>query len=115
MTVEMIDSITKENNIQYFNDITYYAVCPTKNKYKIYILLAFNKDLFKTIIYNISLITKENKGTFIVLYNYFKNKYNFQAYRLLLYTYISIKIILSKFKNSSMLFQFLQNNIKKLI
>ena len=29
----MLDNITNKNNIQFFNDITYYAVPPNKNKY----------------------------------------------------------------------------------
>ena len=118
MTTEMIDNIKKENNIQYFNDITYYAVPPNKNRYKIYILLAFNKDLFKTIICNISLITNENKETFIVLYNYFKNKYNFQPNKITSdycpALISSIKITFPNTKIVPCFFHFLQNNIKKL-
>ena len=118
MTTEMIDNIKKENNIQYFNDITYYAVPPNKNRYKIYILLAFNKDLFKTIICNISLITNENKETFFVLYNYFKNKYNFQPNKITSdycpALISSIKITFPNTKIVPCFFHFLQNNIKKL-
>ena len=61
MTEEMINNINNPNNIQYFNDIIYYAIPPNKNHYKIYILMVFNKDLYKTIICNISLISNENK------------------------------------------------------
>ena len=118
MTAELIDNIPKENNIQYFNDITYYAVPPNKNKYKIYILLEFNRDLFKTIICHISLITNENKETFIVLYNYFKNKYNFQPKKITIdYCIALISVIKICFPNSNIVqcfFYFLQNNIKKL-
>ena len=88
-----------------------------KNKYKIYILLAFNRDLFKTIIYNISLITNENKETVIVLYSYFKNKYNFQSKKITIdYCGAILSAIKICFPNSNIIqyfFHFLQNNIKK--
>ena len=61
----MINHINNPNNKQYFNDITYYAIPPNKNYYKIYILMTINKDLYKTIICNISLISNEN---FILYY-----------------------------------------------
>ena len=65
------------SNIQYFNYITYYAIPPNQSKYNIFILLAFNRDYFKTILWNISIISNENKETFIILFYFLKNKYTF--------------------------------------
>ena len=75
MTEEMEKNIISENNIQYFTDITYYALTPKPCKYKILILLAFNSKEFKSILCNITLIANENKETLITVYEYLKIKY----------------------------------------
>ena len=82
MSTKMEDNIKLNCNTQYFSDITYYAIPRNKSKLKIFILLAFNKDLYKTILCNISLIYNENKETFINIFNFLKNKYNFYPTRI---------------------------------
>lgn len=81
MTKEMEQNIQKDNNIQYFSDVTYYCIPPNQYKYKLFILLAFNKDLYKRILCNISLISNENIETFTTLLEYLKNKYQFNPSR----------------------------------
>ena len=49
---------------------------------KIFIILAFNKDLYKTILFNIFLIYNENKETFINIFNFLKNKCDFYPTRI---------------------------------
>ena len=56
MTKEMISNIAKKDNIQYFMDVTYYAIPPNESKYKSFIILAFNRELFKSIICNLLII-----------------------------------------------------------
>jgi len=69
MTKEMEQNITEENNIRYFSDTTYYAIPPNKFNYKIFWILAFNNKLHKAILCNISIISNENKETFITKIN----------------------------------------------
>ncbi len=69
MTKEMEHNITEENNIQYFSDTTYYSMPPNKFNYKIFLILAFNNKLHKVILCNISIISNENKETFITKIN----------------------------------------------
>ena len=57
-------------------DITYYATRLNINKFKLLVILAFNRDLFKSILCNITIIQNENKETFIETLNYLKLKYN---------------------------------------
>ena len=40
--------------------------------------MAFNKELFRAILCNMSFIANENVKTFIQLFEYLKNKYNFE-------------------------------------
>ena len=57
MTSKMKNTITdNENNIQVFCDTTYHAL-PSKNThFKLWISVAFNKQLFKTVLLSICLI-----------------------------------------------------------
>ena len=77
MTSDMIENINNKNNVQYFMDVTYYATPPNNKKFKLLIILAFNNNLYKTLLCNISIISNENKETFISVLNYLKNRYNF--------------------------------------
>ena len=56
MNEEMESNIKEKDNIQFFTDITYYAIPPKPVKYKILILLAFNNKEFKSILCSIALI-----------------------------------------------------------
>ena len=77
MTSEMESYIVDEDNTQFFCDLTYYAIPPNQSKYKIFLMLAFNKKLFRSILCNISIITNESKETFITLFNFLKYKYKY--------------------------------------
>ena len=77
MTKEMESNLISEDNTQYFADCTYYAIAPNKNKYKLFLILAFNKKKQKSVLCNILIICNENKETFITVFNFLKNKYNF--------------------------------------
>ena len=76
MTKDMITNIINKDNIQYFMDVTYYATPPNTSKYKLLVILAFNRDLYKSIICNLSILQNENKETFVTILEYLKNKYN---------------------------------------
>ena len=77
MTKEMENNLISEDNTQYFADCTYYAIPPNKNKYKLFLILGFNKKKQKSVLCNISITCNENKETFITVFNFLKNKYNF--------------------------------------
>ena len=77
MTKEMENNLISEDNSQYFADCTYYAIPPNKSKYKLFLILAFNKKKQKSVLCNISIISNENKETFITVLNFLKIKYNF--------------------------------------
>lgn len=61
------DTIKLNSNIQYFSDITLLCKTTQKNKLIIFILFEFNKEYFKIILCNISLIYNENKETFLII------------------------------------------------
>ena len=82
MTESMEENIKKLNNIHYFIDVTYYSTPPFKSKYKLLVILSFNKDLFRAILCNLSLIANENIETFITVFEYLKAKYNFNPKKL---------------------------------
>ena len=77
MTQEMEENISSEYNSQFFSDVTYYCIPPNNCKYKLFILLSFNNQKFKTTLCNISMICNENIETFITLFDYLKNRYKF--------------------------------------
>ena len=104
MNEEMESDIKEKDNIQFFTDITYYAIPPKPVKYKILILLVFNNKEFKSILCSIALIARENKETLITVYEFLKNKYNWNPnfisidfakaeFKALKYVFPSIKII----------------------
>ncbi len=64
LSPEMKSNLLEASNIQFFSDITYYAVLPGNKKYKLFILLSFNQNKFKTLLCLIALITNENTETF---------------------------------------------------
>ena len=76
MSDQMERNIKKNDNIQFFMDVTYYATPPNDNKYKLLVILAFNNELFKSVIYSLSLIQNENKETFVKVLNFLKIKYS---------------------------------------
>ena len=69
MTSDMIENINNKSNVQYFMDVTYYATPPNNKKFKLLIILAFNNNLYKTLLCNISIISNENKETYISVLN----------------------------------------------
>jgi len=73
----MIKNINIKNNIQYFLDVTYYTTPQNNKKYKLIILLTFNLNLYTTILCNISIIANENEETFVTLFEYLKNRFQF--------------------------------------
>ena len=77
MNNEMENNIQKKDNSQYFSDCTYYALPPYNRGSKIWILIAFNKSLFKTLLCCISIIKNENKETILTILDYLSLKYNF--------------------------------------
>ena len=47
MTNELKNNLISEDNTQYFADCTYYAIPPNKSKYKLFLILTFNKKKTK--------------------------------------------------------------------
>lgn len=64
-------------NIKYFGDCTYYCAFPQCHGKKLFIIVAFNKILNKTILYALILISNENKETFEKIFIYLKETYKF--------------------------------------
>lgn len=50
---------------------------PIANKYKLFVLMSFNKELYKTTFGSLCLITNENSETFYTILQFLKNKYKF--------------------------------------
>ena len=50
-----------ENNIQVFCDTTYHALPNKSTNFKLWILVAFNKKVFKTVLLSICLIKSKTK------------------------------------------------------
>ena len=71
MTKEMEENIQLNFNLQYFSDVKYY----------LFVLLAFNKNLYKSILCNIPLISNENIETFSTLLEFLNNIYQFNPKR----------------------------------
>ena len=76
VNTEMKENIKNEKNIQYFFDVTHYATPPNNKKYRILIILSFNSELFRTLLCSISIITKKNKETFCIIFDYLKKNIN---------------------------------------
>ena len=70
-------NIQKNDNSQYFSYCTYYSLPPYQRGSKIWILLSFNKTLFKTLLCCISIIKNENKEIILTILYYISLKYNF--------------------------------------
>jgi len=71
MSKKIENNIKNNNNTQYFSDSIYYALPPFNKGVKLWILLAFNNNLMKTILYTICLIKNENKETILKILDYF--------------------------------------------
>mgnify|MGYP002624394402 CR=1 FL=1 len=84
LTKEMEDNLINKNISQYFGDVTYYCTPPNKHKYRLFILMGFNKEKYKTVLCNISLICNENMETFKVILEHLKLKYNFHPNKITL-------------------------------
>ena len=116
MSSEMESYIVDEDNTQFFCDVTYYAIPPNQSKYKIFLLLAFNKKLYNSILCNISIIANENKETFITLFNFLKSKYKFIPKKITCdfckALLLSIKIVFPGCSIIPCFFHFMQNVIK---
>ena len=74
MSKEMECNINSINNTQYFADVTYYCVPPNNKKFKLFTLLAFNKEKYHTTLCNLSMISNENTETFYTLFDYLSRK-----------------------------------------
>ena len=118
MSETMEENIKRNNNIQYFLDVTYYATPPTNKKYKLLVILAFNRDLFKSVLCNLSIIEKENKETFYTILKYLSNKYNWKPLRISIdYSKSERNAIIQLFPDIEILpcfFHFMENIVKHL-
>ena len=76
MTKEMEDNLTNENNKQYFADVTYYYTPPNSQGNKLFIIMSFNKEKFKSILCSITLLCNDVE-TFSVILEHLKLKYKF--------------------------------------
>ena len=87
-------------------------------EYKILIILAFNSKEFKSILYNILLIANENKEILITVYEYLKNKYQWNHQLISIdFSKAELKSLKYVFKNITIVpcfFHFISNIIKHL-
>ena len=117
MNEKMEDNIQNINNTQFFSDC-YYAIPPFNKGAKLWILLAFNNTLMKTLLCTISLIKNENKETVTALLDYLHLKYNFQPKKITLdFGRDPISAFKNKYPNCTIVpcfFHFLQRIIKHL-
>ena len=74
----MKENITLEGNIQYFADSTYKCIPPQNKGAKLFIILAYNEKLNKTLLSAICLIYNENKETFSEIFKFLKLTYQFK-------------------------------------
>lgn len=72
MIKEMEHNLKTLSNIQYFSDVTYYCIPPNIHKFRLFILLSFNKEKYKTLLCNISLISNEYIETFQTILEFLK-------------------------------------------
>ena len=118
MTKQMEENIQMNSNIQFFSDVTYYCIPPNQYKYKLFVLLAFNKELYRSILCNISLICNENTETFSTLLEYLKNKYDFKPNRITIdfskSEFNSYKLIFPNITIIPCFYHFCQNITRKL-
>ena len=119
MTEDMINNIRNKHNIQYFMDVTYYETPPPNvNKYKLLIIIAFNLEEYKTTTSNISILSNENKPTFITILEHLKIRYNFYPNKLTIdYYKAEFSAIKTIFPNSIIIpcfFHFIMNISKKI-
>ena len=78
MTNKMKEIISdNENDIQVFCDTTYHALPNKSTHFKLWILIAFNKKIFKTVLLSICLIKNENEETFTKIFMYLKERFKF--------------------------------------
>ena len=98
--------------------LTYYTTPPTKNKYKLFVILSFNKNRFCNLLCNLSLIENENKQTFISVLNFLKNKYNFNPHKISIdFNKAEYAAIKYRYKDVIIIpcfFHFIHNIIKKI-
>ena len=73
MNEEMKNNIISntQKGSQFFSDCTYYCIPRINNNFKLFIIIAFNKDYLATQLCVIALIRNENIETFTTIYNYY--------------------------------------------
>ena len=100
MNKSMEENIKLNDNIQHFVDVMHYFSPPSKVKYKLFGILAFNQYKYKTILCNLSLIENENAETFITILAHLKNIYNFNPQKISLdFSKVEYKVIINVFSN----------------
>ena len=67
---------------QFFSDCTYYCIPRINNNFKLFIIIAFNKEFHLTQLCVIALIRNENIETFSTIYNYLYDKFKFNPPKL---------------------------------
>ena len=75
----MKENINLEGNIQYFADSTYKCIPPQNKGAMLFIILAYNEKLNKTLLCTINLIYNENKETFSEIFKFLKLTYQFNS------------------------------------
>ncbi len=79
MNKGMIKNLIKNTEIgaQFFSDCIYYCISQVNNNFKLFIIIAFIKELLVSQLCVITLIRNENIETFTTIFNYFYEKYKF--------------------------------------
>ena len=77
MNKKMCEEIKNNDIFQYFGDATYRCVPPTMRNYKLYTITGFNFIIKRTRLLALILIPNETLKTYMEMFNYLKNNFNF--------------------------------------
>ena len=99
-------------NIQIFMNVTQYYSPPSKTNYKLFIILTFNSDKYKTFLCYLSFIENENIEASITILNHLKIKFNFISFSKS--EYKVLKKIYPNINKIPCFFHFMNNMIKLL-
>ena len=114
----METNLISNNNIQYFSDVTYYCVPPNNKKYRLFVLMSFDKEKYYSTLCNLSLICNENIETFYIILDFLKHKYNFSPINITIdfskAEYIAYKKVFPNIRIIPCFYHYCQNITRKL-
>lgn len=67
----------RDNIVQVFCDTTYHSLKSKSTHFKLWILVGFNKNTYKTVLLCLCLIKNKDEETFTKILEYLKERFNF--------------------------------------